>query len=121
MTLSYRRLLPDFCHLSALVERLKVAAFFFIMVFISSPFHRLSHLLQKFQQIPIPSYFKPPAHEKRIMEPNQQGQWVRVGARSLKEHTCDVISTVSVINIQLRDFLLSSISEESNCEGLITG
>ena len=56
------------------------------------------------------------------MEPSQQGQWVRVGARSLKEHTCDVLSTENVINLQLRDFLLSSIIKESNCDdGLVIG
>ena len=66
-------------------------------------------------------YFKLPANEEKIMEPNQQGQWVRVGARSLKEYTRDVRSTESVINLQLRDFLLSSIIKESNCDGLVTG
>ena len=46
---------------------------------------------------------------------------MRVGARSLKEYTRDVLSTESVINLQLRDFLLSSIIKESNCGNLITG
>ena len=121
-SLSFRRLLPDFCHLPAFVEILQVAVFLlnrnlvywrhFIVI------HQVHPLVSKIlRQL----YLKAPAHETRSVEPNQQGKWVRVGARPLKEYTRDVRSTESVINLQLRDFLLSSIIKESNCDSLVTG
>jgi len=83
------------------------------------PFNSLRRLFPDFCYLPaFVERLQLPAHEKRIMEPNQQGQWVRVGARSMKEYTRDVLSTKNVINLQLRDFLLSSIIKESNCDGL---
>ena len=120
-SLSFRRLLPDFCHLPAFVEILQVAA---ILLNRSLVFCR--HFIVIHQVNPLVSkilrklYFKLPAHEKRIVEPNQQGQWVRIGARSLKEYARDVFSNENNINLQLRDFLMSSIIKESNCDGLVT-
>jgi len=86
------------------------------------PSNSLRRLLPDFCHLPaFVEILQAPAHETRIVEPNQQGKWVRVGARSLKEYTRDVRSTESVINLQLRDFLLSSIIKESNCDSLVTG
>merc|ERR1712013_252936 len=85
------------------------------------PFNSLRRLLPDFRHLPaFVEILQLPAHEKRIVEPNQQGQWVRIGARSLKEYARDVFSNENNINLQLRDFLMSSIIKESNCDGLVT-